>query len=113
MKKSGSKKPEVRSQNGNAAPAAARGEDWVDFNLKESAPNCVAIGGARFSGVYRRAQSAAGGFRATRGEWKVFLEPTGWFEEVLTTPDSPPYQGGEPEGRGGMTGGENGSATNA
>jgi len=64
---------------GRRQDAQPRGEDWVDFDLKESAPNYIALGGARFSGTFRR---GAGPFRATHGEWKVFLEPTGWFEKI-------------------------------
>lgn len=61
-------------------PMNRRGrEDFVQFRLKASAPDFVALGGARFSGAFARAQEP---FEATRGEWKVFLERTGFFEEI-------------------------------
>jgi len=56
-----------------------RGEDFVTFRLKKDAPEYVAIGKARFSGQFRRADEP---FRATRSEWKAFLEPMGYFEEI-------------------------------
>jgi hypothetical protein len=59
-------------------PGKNRG-DFVRFRLRRDAPNFVAFGGARFSGVFARAQEP---FEVTRGEWKVFFERTGFFEEL-------------------------------
>jgi hypothetical protein len=56
-----------------------RGEDWVTFKLKADAPEHVALGGARFHGIWKRGDEP---FMATAGEWRVFLEKTGWFELV-------------------------------
>jgi hypothetical protein len=53
-------------------------QDFVRFRLRVEAPDYVAFGGARFSGVFARAQEP---FEVTRGEWKVFFERTGFFEE--------------------------------
>ena len=55
-----------------------RGEDWVRFVLKAEAPDYVVIGRARFSQIFRRANQP---FRVTRGEWRVYVEKTGYFEE--------------------------------
>jgi hypothetical protein len=54
-------------------------QDFVQFQFKPKAPGYVAFGGARFSGIFRR---EAEPFEATRGEWKAWLEPTGFFEIV-------------------------------
>jgi hypothetical protein len=54
-------------------------EDFVRFRLRPEAPDYVAFGGARFSGVFARAQEP---FEVTHGEWKVFFERTGFFEEL-------------------------------
>jgi hypothetical protein len=56
-----------------------RQEDWVVFQLKATAPDYVALGRTRFAGSYRR---DAEPFKCTRGEWLVFLEKTGFFEQV-------------------------------
>ena len=65
------------------SPDARRARtDFVRFKLRATAPDFVAIGGARFSGAYRR---AAEPFECTRGEWKVFVERTGFFEEEKET----------------------------
>jgi hypothetical protein len=56
-----------------------RGEDFVTFALKPDAPDFVALGRARYAGEFRRSEQP---FRATRGEWNVFLARTGFFEEV-------------------------------
>ncbi len=55
------------------------GQDWVSFKLKGDAPEEVSLGTVRFAATYRRAEEP---FSATRGEWSVFLEPSGFFEEV-------------------------------
>jgi len=61
-------------------------EDFVQFRLKQDAPDYVAIvRGRRFEGVYRRAEEP---FEATRGEWSIFLAPTGLFEEVIHHEDT-------------------------
>jgi len=70
--------PEKKSQ-ASAKSADHRREDFVRFRLRAEAPDFVAIGGARFSGAFRR---AAQPFECTRGEWKVFIERTGFFEET-------------------------------
>ncbi len=57
--------------------AKDRGGDFVDFQLKAAAPEAVAVGGRRFAARFRRSEAP---FRATRGEWTVFLEPLGFFE---------------------------------
>jgi len=60
-------------------PKAEGREDFVRFKLKIEAPDFVALGGARFSGAFARAREP---FEVTRGEWKVFVERTGFFEEI-------------------------------
>ena len=55
-----------------------RGEDFVNFRLKQAAPDYVAIGKTRYAAAFRRGEEP---FRSTRGEWKVWLEKTGYFEE--------------------------------
>jgi len=61
----------------NANPPGERGEDFVTFALKPEAPDFVALGRTRYAGEFRRTEQP---FRATRGEWNVFLEKTGFFE---------------------------------
>jgi hypothetical protein len=56
-----------------------KGGDWVSFKLKTEAPDFVALGRTRYAGQFRRSKQP---FRATRGEWNVFLARTGFFEEV-------------------------------
>jgi hypothetical protein len=65
-------------------PAGERGEDFVTFALKPEAPDYVALGRTRYAGEFRRSEEP---FRATRGEWKVFLERTGFFEQIEPSGD--------------------------
>ena len=66
----------TKSQNHTIAKSRT---DFVRFKLRAGAPDFVAIGGARFSGSWRRTEEP---FECTRGEWKVFVQRTGWFEEI-------------------------------
>jgi hypothetical protein len=73
---------ERRIQNPEGQKATNPGknrEDFVCFRLRAEAPNFVAFGGARFSGVFKRTEEP---FEVTRAEWKVFFERTGFFEEL-------------------------------
>jgi hypothetical protein len=56
-----------------------RGQDFVTFKLKAEAPERVARGGARFSGVFER---SAEPFRCTLGEWNLCWSRLGYFEEA-------------------------------
>jgi len=58
------------------------GQDWINFKLKVDAPEEVSLGNVRFAGTFRRSDQP---FSATRGEWLLFLQATGWFEEIAET----------------------------
>ena len=71
-----------RSQNEETpktAKASRPREDFVRFRLRAEAPDYVAFGGARFSGVFARAQEP---WDATKGEWRFWLGPSGFFEII-------------------------------
>jgi hypothetical protein len=59
------------------APAPKSRQDFVKFQLKAGGPKMVAVArGARLRRQFEFGQT----YEATRGEWRVYLEPLKFFE---------------------------------